>query len=448
MVSLTGTAPKIVRSPSFVYRAVDFGEKALCVLGTMMLLEVVRFILSGNAEPVTFASLETGNALVRASWYPFYLLVVIAILCRVKVFLQTIVRLLPIYLLLALTVASVFWSIAPDITLRRVIAVTMTVGFGIYMGLRGDWKETLGLIGIGCAIATVMNIVIAIGVPSIGVESDVHVGAWKGYTVEKNALGGDMARASLIFMALSHLDEKRRIIWLALLAFAVACVLGSTSTTALLAVMVPGVFYSLYLIGTRSVYLTFAAVYSGVVGAIAIVVALFVFPQEIADLFGKDLTLTGRTDIWAAAIRVIGERPMTGYGMGAFWVDPMGPAFNIIWVLEWLVPSAHNTWLETALSLGIPGVALLILITLIAIGRGVFLLVARGNPWPLSAVGQLVLFSFSESSILWFQNTFSCFMFIFFVTVAMIPAHDRLTGRRKAPLPGSLLSKNMFGLKA
>lgn len=428
----------VTEDKTSIYRIIAFADRVFIVLGVLMLLGVIRFVLAGNAPAENPFNPGEGNPFVRTSWYPLYLLIMLAVALRARVFLLSFWRLLPIYMLVALTIASVAWSIAPDISSRRVVAVLMTVGFGLYLGLRGDWRETLQYVGLGCAITAVANVVLALAVPSVGVDIVVHEGAWKGLTVEKNALGGDMARAALIFMALAHIDIKYRVGWLVALAFSVLCVIGSTSTTALLGIMIPGLFFTVYIVGTKSVFASLSMVYASIVGVGVLVCAIVFFPEVVADLLGKDVTLTGRTDIWGLVGGKISDYPLTGYGLGAFWVNPYGPCYTILYALDWIVPSAHNAWLEMGLDLGFPGIFLLMLITVIALVRSTFLLFARGNPWPLSAIGQLILFSFSESTILWSQNVFSCSMFIFFVVIALMPSRERLMLGGAPKLPGSI----------
>jgi len=82
-------------------------------------------------------------------------------------------------------------------------------------------------------------------------------------------------------------------------------------------------------------------------------------PDVFFALLGKDATLTGRTKIWAAVIRLISQRPWIGYGYQAVWTDTSG------WgPLAWIVKDAgfkpehaHNSWLEQWLGMGVFGLA-------------------------------------------------------------------------------------------
>jgi O-antigen ligase len=81
--------------------------------------------------------------------------------------------------------------------------------------------------------------------------------------------------------------------------------------------------------------------------------------KSINEYVLPDPTFTGRTDIWQFAIDGIVERPVFGFGMGSFWQREQtvgGPS------LEWEGPEsashAHNSFLDLALTTGIPGLIL------------------------------------------------------------------------------------------
>ncbi|MBD0388699.1 MAG: O-antigen ligase family protein, partial [Nostoc sp. C3-bin3] len=92
--------------------------------------------------------------------------------------------------------------------------------------------------------------------------------------------------------------------------------------------------------------------------------------ETFAGFFGKDLTLTGRTDIWADVARKIQERPLQGYGFSAFWSQP---AEYIMRTFGWVPPNAHNGFLDLALDLGLVGLLLYCLISLRILIKSFFL---------------------------------------------------------------------------
>jgi len=77
---------------------------------------------------------------------------------------------------------------------------------------------------------------------------------------------------------------------------------------------------------------------------------------------GRNATLTGRTAIWDAVLRVAGN-PLIGTGYESFWV---GDRLKMIWAMDDAaflgLNEAHNGYLELYLNLGWIGVALMALV--------------------------------------------------------------------------------------
>lgn len=78
------------------------------------------------------------------------------------------------------------------------------------------------------------------------------------------------------------------------------------------------------------------------------------------ELFGRDASLTGRDQLWVLAIDYIKQRPILGHGYyGFFDTNAYSPAWsfweNFLW---WFTDRFHNTALDLAVGLGVPGVAL------------------------------------------------------------------------------------------
>jgi O-antigen ligase len=91
--------------------------------------------------------------------------------------------------------------------------------------------------------------------------------------------------------------------------------------------------------------------------ALAVLVLSFdILPIFIASM-GRDMTLTGRTDLWKYLVTAP-INPILGAGFESFWV---GDRLERIWADYWWHPNqAHNGYLETYLNLGLLGLFLLI----------------------------------------------------------------------------------------
>jgi hypothetical protein len=91
------------------------------------------------------------------------------------------------------------------------------------------------------------------------------------------------------------------------------------------------------------------------------VASLFVlYFSGVIDMFilaiGEDLTLTGRTDLWAALLAA-GTNPLVGSGFESFW---MGSVAADLWKIYWWHPiQAHDGFIETYLNLGMIGLTLI-----------------------------------------------------------------------------------------
>ena len=75
------------------------------------------------------------------------------------------------------------------------------------------------------------------------------------------------------------------------------------------------------------------------------------------EAMGKDVTLTGRTQIWRLVLGMTGN-PLIGTGFESFWLP--GWRRDQIWAIYWWHPNeAHNGYIEVFLNLGWIGVCLL-----------------------------------------------------------------------------------------
>lgn len=79
-----------------------------------------------------------------------------------------------------------------------------------------------------------------------------------------------------------------------------------------------------------------------------------------------DPTFTGRSDIWEFALAAVAEKPIIGHGYAAFWDDVTER--QTAKGSEWAVTAAHshNSYLDLAVTIGLPGLLLVILIFVLA----------------------------------------------------------------------------------
>jgi len=166
-----------------------------------------------------------------------------------------------------------------------------------------------------------------------------------------------MAFGFLVFAAAGLLNPKRAALWWPFAALDLALLLLSTSKTSLVALVLGAAALGFVLLARKGGVIAVLATYIAVVGAVALGAWVVLAPDAFFALLGKDATLTGRTKIWAAVIRLINERPWLGYGYQAVWTDTSlwGPLTRIIKEAGFKPDHAHNSWLEQWLGMGLLG---------------------------------------------------------------------------------------------
>jgi exopolysaccharide production protein ExoQ len=259
--------------------------------------------------------------------------------------------------LLLIAAMSTFWSIAPDQTARRVFAISLTTVGGLVLAARFRWAGLAEVGAAAFAILAAISLLAALVVPSIGVMSDIFPGAWRGTWSEKNALGGVMALGFTWLAGAAMLNPRRAGLWWGFAALALFLVIMSTSKTSLISLLVgAGTLVFVWLM-RRGPATQVATVWLAVVALMVLVGAGVLAADAVFEVLGKDATLTGRTEIWSAALRQIEERPWTGFGYEVVW-DVTGPWSPYAWIARdagFTPQHAHNSWLEQWLGLGVFG---------------------------------------------------------------------------------------------
>jgi O-antigen ligase len=107
---------------------------------------------------------------------------------------------------------------------------------------------------------------------------------------------------------------------------------------------------------------------------------------EILKLLPIDTTFTGRTDIWEFAISSLGLRPFLGYGFAAFWGTDSIENLVKNDQYEWAATASHshNGYLDTALTMGYPGLALIVFILVYSPLKDFSVATRSGNSGPLA----------------------------------------------------------------
>jgi O-antigen ligase len=236
--------------------------------------------------------------------------------------------------------------------------------------------------------------------------------------------------ALLVFWILAQSRKGlKKVSWLVLELAALVALVGSRSMTAILIALILTASW-LLLRGTALLpQLLRPALLS--LGLAAAFPALFILPdylEDILGLLGKDLTLTGRVPLWNSLIPLALQRPLLGYGYGAFW-SATGPSASVTMLFPWAL-QAHNGYLELWLENGLIGVLIafaLLLITLVRTGQRT-LQTRDADVWRFAFLfTAFLVFSNVSEAILLETGLVQGLYWVVFSYVYFLSAFDRIT---------------------
>lgn len=384
-------------------------------------------MLTGALIGPVFAPLQEETPLLRLVWLPAYAAIAGLILYRLDRVWRAWPAALCLAMLVGLCFASKYWSIDFHTTSRRVIALAISGVFALYLGAAFRGPHLPRLLMLSCLIMAVGSLVMVFAFPAIGVHQDVNAGLWRGLWYEKNQMGAVMVIGATASAACLASPDPRRLAPAVALALSSGLVLATQSKTSLLCLVLGvGVVAGFWTLRRGGAAFAVVAIWSAVVlGGLG----LWIWDTHsvaVLEALGKDPSLTGRTDIWSSLMRRVAERPWTGYGYGAFW-GRMGESPPADWVRKetgWIVPSAHNGWIDLLVQLGWPGAILVgaqLLLTFVitlfrSVGSGV-----REGWWALGFLGAFFMLSLSESILLTHQSL-PFVLFLAVMTRAMLPS--------------------------
>jgi O-antigen ligase len=352
------------------------------------------------------------HALRQVFWLSVYGTTALLLMVRWQGAIAVAQRAKLLWLLLGIVFLSIVWSDAPSVSIRQSVALMGTTLFGIYLATRYRLKEQLHLLGWVFGIAAVLSLIFAIALPSYGLQNGQ---SWQGIYHHKNLLGRIMALGVVTFLLNAQAQRSYRWLCWGGVALSTGLLLLSNSKTswALLAVSIA--FLLVYRILRLYYKLAVPVLSIALIAAGGLFIMAVAQAEAIVGSVGKDLTFSGRTELWSLVIPKIQNRFWLGYGYGGFWRGWSGESADI-WFLEpWLPKHAHNGYIDLWLEIGVIG--------LVIFAIGMLLVLYRATLWvsftrtaeyllPLAFLNFVLLYNLTESVWL-LQNTF---FWIFYVT--------------------------------
>lgn len=321
---------------------------------------------------------------------------------RIELIIDVSRRNLPLLSFVCWSLLSFLWSADPSTTLRRGTALLLTVFVGFYCVLRFTQAQLLRLAAIAASIGLVINLAWVVLLPQYGLQTGEEGGSWSGVFVNKNSLG-QFATLSLVVLVMEVLNRRSSALWAAplLVVGAIELYSSQSKTSLAAAFLLGGLLIVFTTFRSRKTLFGAVAVSLGTASVAGFLFGIAALPF-ITRLLDKDITLTGRTQLWSDIIDQLGRRPILGYGYEAYWNGWDSPAAEIWRRNTWTPPTAHNAPLDYILQLGVVGLALFLVFLVTSVVRSTRM-VRDVSGWaaitPLMLVSFMLMFSVTESGV-------------------------------------------------
>ena len=278
-------------------------------------------------------------------------------------------------------ILSVLWSDDPGVTLRRQVAFSLILvfcaGCTAFMAKEQLTLFIVGLVALNLIASTLQELI----------RGDFHpfaAGSRFGGTVSPNTLGAGLALAVIVLFWYAWRfrgSPRRRSICAAIVFLFFLYLTGSRTS---LAGLVAALTFSALLIGLRKyrkepyLIVSVLMLVSGGTAAVALVGASdakFLDAGGLSSTFRTERDgdfvsdLTGRNVIWQVCLRYAAQRPVLGFGYGAFWTGNRLDA--VAAEMKWSAYHAHCAYLDVFLQTGLLGTVLYILLVTASIAGGI-----------------------------------------------------------------------------
>jgi exopolysaccharide production protein ExoQ len=329
--------------------------------------------------------------------------------------------------LAVLAVVSTLWSQFPLYTVRRSVPFALAGVFGLYLAMRFPvWRQLRILRSTMLALA-LGTVVMVVAFPKLGLDASAgHNSDWQGVFTQKNTCGRMMVLATAVLLA----DWK--ISWQQIacaVLFLVVLVMSGSRSAWLVEGAVVALWGALLLMKRADAQSRIMAALGTILILPAVAVTGYFSLPTLAQMMGRDATLSGRTLIWKQVWIFVLQKPLLGWGYEAFWRGVQGEAFRVVAAVHFMVFHAHNGFLEIWLELGLAGLALFALSYQRA-WRRLWPVLRAGEVdrvmWMVFVLALILLYDLDENTLLTYNGLFWVLYVSALANVEFLRGEDRL----------------------
>src|SRR3989338_4045756 len=325
----------------------------------------------------------TEGSVVDKWFYGIIALIGIFILSRRQINWASIIRenawLIMLFSFIAI---SILWSDYPLVSFKRIVKLIGATIMALVVLTELNPLEAIAAILRRCAYIVIPFSIVTIRYfRDIGIDWDWSGDAvsWVGIATSKNVLGQVAVTGALCFIweRIRRRDSKEgKMIDYLYIMMSLYLLKGSDDALSMtsISVFAVGLFVFLMLSSMKSrmervkPFFVLSCVFIFGILLMFILHTLNPFSKNslmgvIIGTMGRDMTLTGRTEIWSDIFKIASRNPMLGVGYGSFWI---GRLANIPWAenMRWILGQGHNGYVDAYLQLGWVGIILLMAVIL------------------------------------------------------------------------------------
>jgi exopolysaccharide production protein ExoQ len=346
-----------------------------------------------------------------------FAIVVPLLLINIKKAVRVLIHSPGLIILTTFLCVSLLWSDAYSTSAKGIFLLLRASAFSLYFATRFSLRQQFRLLAWCLGISIIGSFLLAAVLPNYaimgsdpglagdGTQESIHAGSWKGVFGHKNVLSRYMVLSAIIFLLSLIYTRRYKLVMWAGLASSIVLVALSTSRTGL------AVLASLVFLIPLYSRLKFKSIASSIFPILLVliggstVIFLVSNTEMLLGALGRDVTLTGRTELWTASWEQAMQRPILGYGYGSFWKTIL--AYEVWTKVGWATPHSHNGYIDTLIDLGFVGLFLAIANSVVVAFYSLKFL-KRGKMlegiWILLFLTFLLFYNFTESSF--FRQTF------------------------------------------
>jgi O-antigen ligase len=264
---------------------------------------------------------------------------------------------------------SLVWAVNPEVAARRLTLTTVIAWNTFIIAQAAGYERTIAILRVAFVGVLLASYAVVALNPSLGVhemlDGDINtalIGNWRGLLGHKNIAGSACAMTILLFM----FDAKQIKGWIRILVIAAAGYFlfrtqSKTSAGMLGIALICGWIFVRYDDKIRTFSIPLIMFGTAIFWFVSSVYQGFVTSNFLNPAF-----FTGRGFIWDAMLRYSADHLLLGAGYGSFWQAGLNsPVLDYAKGFVATVSTGHNGYLDLLVTIGLPGLLLVVLITIV-----------------------------------------------------------------------------------